>query len=161
MNLCRDARIMQYSPDGNILALVTNDAVYLYDTNTKQQTLKIEHPNIIALAFSPLSTYILTWERFQKGVIGIITEGKRIADAGSSSASPSPSPVPSSSDDAEDAEKPDGQEEEKAEAKSESSGSPHKNLIVWDAKTGEIIDSFSQKNFSRENWYMHFVSMTD
>ncbi|KAJ1657398.1 hypothetical protein IWQ61_003192 [Dispira simplex] len=59
-------RFMTYSPNGSYFAWTSPTAVHIYNVETKTVTREIARPNVVELAFSPLATYLLTWERMVK-----------------------------------------------------------------------------------------------
>lgn len=88
---------MEFSKDGSLLGVIHSDQVCIYNTDSgvTVQTLKLD--KAVALAFSPLNTYLLTWER--------LTPEK------------------------------------------------NNNLNLWKIQTGELVSSWSQKNYSVETWF--------
>ncbi|KAL5636256.1 hypothetical protein ACGC1H_004913 [Rhizoctonia solani] len=60
------ARTCTYSQDGRLFAYIIPEGVYIVDAGTFKVVQAIEVPNIVELAFSPLATFLQTWERPQK-----------------------------------------------------------------------------------------------
>ncbi|CAE6434537.1 unnamed protein product [Rhizoctonia solani] len=60
------SRAYTYSQDGRLFAYILPAGVYIVDAGTFKVVQAIEVPNIIELSFSPLATFLQTWERPQK-----------------------------------------------------------------------------------------------
>ncbi|CEL54542.1 Eukaryotic translation initiation factor 2A OS=Schizosaccharomyces pombe (strain 972 / ATCC 24843) GN=SPBC4B4,04 PE=3 SV=1 [Rhizoctonia solani AG-1 IB] len=60
------SRTYAYSQDGRLFAYILPTGVYIVDAGTFKVVQTIEVPNIIELSFSPLATFLQTWERPQK-----------------------------------------------------------------------------------------------
>eukprot|EP00026_Physarum_polycephalum_P002263 Phypoly_transcript_02269.p1 GENE.Phypoly_transcript_02269~~Phypoly_transcript_02269.p1 ORF type:complete len:634 (+),score=118.93 Phypoly_transcript_02269:977-2878(+) len=60
------ARSFEYSKDGNMFALVNLDNVQIFNAQTWQLLSTIPRPNVLAIAFSPMNTFIVTWERMEE-----------------------------------------------------------------------------------------------
>ncbi|KAH7340102.1 translation initiation factor eIF-2A [Rhizoctonia solani] len=60
------ARAYTYSQDGRLFAYIIPAGVYIVDAGTSKVVQAIEVPNIVELSFSPLATFLQTWERPQK-----------------------------------------------------------------------------------------------
>lgn len=54
---------MEFSKDGSLLGVIHSNQVCIYNTNSGSIVQKFEIEKAVALAFSPLNTYLLTWER--------------------------------------------------------------------------------------------------
>jgi len=63
-----NARSFEYSKDGNLFAVVNPDNVQLYNAQTWQLVSTIPRPHVISIAFSPLNTFFVTWERMEEKV---------------------------------------------------------------------------------------------
>ena len=56
-------RTMAYSPRGTYLAFVDTTGLHVVEADTSQQILHDPSKAIVDMAFSPLETYLMTWER--------------------------------------------------------------------------------------------------
>lgn len=61
-------RSFEYSKDGNLFAVLNIDNVQIYNAQTWQLTSTIPRPNVLAIAFSSLNTFLVTWERMEEKV---------------------------------------------------------------------------------------------
>lgn len=57
------SRMVQYSPDGRLFVVATDGATRIYDASTLALVHEIAIEKAIEVAFSPLGTYLSTWER--------------------------------------------------------------------------------------------------
>ena len=59
-----NCRCFKYSPDGTCLAWSDPSGVTVVDLKTNAVRYKLDRTDVFDIAFSPLSTYMATWERF-------------------------------------------------------------------------------------------------
>lgn len=62
------ARSYEYSKDGNLFAVLNLDNVMVYNAQTWQLVVTIPRPHVLAIAFSPMNTFLVTWERMEEKV---------------------------------------------------------------------------------------------
>lgn len=62
------ARACEYSKDGNLFAVVNAENVQVYNATSWQLISTIARPNVLAIAFSPMNTFLVTWERLEEKV---------------------------------------------------------------------------------------------
>lgn len=61
------ADLMEFSPDGRLVALVrSSTGVTVRDAETGEVQVEVANPGVLALAWSPLGSHLLTWQRPQK-----------------------------------------------------------------------------------------------
>lgn len=60
--------MFEYSKDGNLFAVVNLENVQIYNAQTWQLVATIPRPNVLAIAFSPMNTFAVTWERVEEKV---------------------------------------------------------------------------------------------
>ncbi|KAF8744506.1 Eukaryotic translation initiation factor 2A, partial [Rhizoctonia solani] len=72
------SRAYAYSQDGRLFAYILPAGVYIVDAGTFKVVQVIEVPNIVELSFSPLATFLQTWERPQKLEEGVQHKNLRI-----------------------------------------------------------------------------------
>ncbi|AOW02549.1 eukaryotic translation initiation factor eIF2A-domain-containing protein [Yarrowia lipolytica] len=51
-----------YAPNGSLFAYAVADGVHVVDPETCQETLRLDEPNVLEIGFSPLGSFIITWE---------------------------------------------------------------------------------------------------
>ncbi|CAE6446137.1 unnamed protein product [Rhizoctonia solani] len=72
------SRAYTYSQDGRLFAYILPAGVYIVEAGTFQVIQTIEISNIVEISFSPLATFIQTWERPQKLEEGVQHKNLRI-----------------------------------------------------------------------------------
>ncbi|QRW26833.1 eukaryotic translation initiation factor 2A [Rhizoctonia solani] len=72
------SRAYTYSQDGRLFAYILPVGVCIVDAGTFKVVQVIEVPNIVELSFSPLATFLQTWERPQKLEEGVQHKNLRI-----------------------------------------------------------------------------------
>eukprot|EP01094_Clydonella_sp_ATCC50884_P021431 TRINITY_DN4720_c1_g1_i1.p1 TRINITY_DN4720_c1_g1~~TRINITY_DN4720_c1_g1_i1.p1 ORF type:complete len:609 (-),score=196.72 TRINITY_DN4720_c1_g1_i1:415-2208(-) len=60
---------MEWSPDGEWLAVVTPERVLVLAAEDGAQRCAIERPNVLYVAWSPASSYLTTWERLPPSTV--------------------------------------------------------------------------------------------
>ncbi|KAG9092336.1 hypothetical protein FRC06_000142 [Ceratobasidium sp. 370] len=73
-----NSRFYKYSNDGQLFAYILPDSVRIVDASTFQVVQALDITNIIELSFSPLATYLSTWERPQKLEEGVQHKNLRV-----------------------------------------------------------------------------------
>jgi len=73
-----NSRLYKYSSDGRLFAYILPDVVNVVDTSTFQIVQSLAIPNIVELSFSPLATFLSTWERPQKLEEGVQHKNLRV-----------------------------------------------------------------------------------
>ena len=63
-----NARSFEYSKDGNFFALVNLDNVQVFNAQTGALVSTIPRPHVLSIAFSPMNTFLVTWERLEEKV---------------------------------------------------------------------------------------------
>ncbi|KAG9124395.1 hypothetical protein FRC07_011779 [Ceratobasidium sp. 392] len=61
-----NSRFYKYSSDGRLFAYILPESVRIVDASTFQVVQALDITHVIELSFSPLATYLSTWERPQK-----------------------------------------------------------------------------------------------
>ena len=57
----------QFSPDGSLVAIAPPGAGFkVYNTDTGDVVMDVESQTIVAMAFSPRNTFLVTWQRPSK-----------------------------------------------------------------------------------------------
>lgn len=64
------ARSFEYSKDGNLLAVLNSESVLVFNAQTGALAYTVPRPNVLAVAFSPLNSFLVTWERLEEKVNG-------------------------------------------------------------------------------------------
>jgi uncharacterized protein with WD repeat len=113
---------MMYSRDGRRMATVSGSDVTISDAVSGTAVSRIGRPGVLRLSFSPLASYLVTWERWQKPSSACSTSSSAAADAAADAdATPpnatKPAPAPAAVD----------------------------NLCIWSVESGELVASFQQK----------------
>lgn len=79
------AKGIQYScGNGKVLAVLTTDAVKVFDTETGGLQQSISAPRVQAISLSPLGAFLVTWSRYLKGeesgnlVVWRLSDGKEV-----------------------------------------------------------------------------------
>lgn len=113
--------------------------------------LSIKRPGLLRLAFSPLGSYLLTWERWQKPA----------AAPGAAAAAATSTPTKPTDDNEAEEEQDEEEEEASVPAAAATSSTAaaaavpapkaNDNLLVWSLESGTVIASFQQKNLGV--WY--------
>ncbi|KAJ1920759.1 hypothetical protein H4219_001158 [Mycoemilia scoparia] len=57
---------IKYTPSGDLFACIHADSIQIYKTSNYELTASIERSGIVDTKFSPMGTYLMTWERFVK-----------------------------------------------------------------------------------------------
>jgi len=63
-----NVRSFEYSKDGNLFALINADNVQVYNAQTWQLVCTIPRPHVQFISFSPLNTFLISWERLEEKV---------------------------------------------------------------------------------------------
>ncbi|KAF2433846.1 translation initiation factor eIF-2A [Tothia fuscella] len=67
-----------YSPDGKYFAWASPEQVSVVDASNGQIVTILPAPNVFELGFSPLGTYMITWQRLQKDEEGNATKNLKV-----------------------------------------------------------------------------------